>query len=133
MKPQKTCLYCHVLFDPYPALYRGQRACGKLECRQQRRRATNRAYRLKNPYDADYRRDVKKRWREKYGGEYMRRYRKKHVNYVKRNRQQQHRRDQKKGNLVKKDVWKALQCGKLVRIRILEESCKERLMRLLPL
>lgn len=133
MRPQKICPYCHELFDPYPALYRRQRVCGRPECQKQRRRDTNRRYRLKNPYDADYRREVKKKWREKYGRDYMRRYRKKHPDYVKVNRRQQQRRDRKKSNLVKKDLWESLYSGKLVRIRILEESCKERLMRLLPL
>jgi DNA-directed RNA polymerase subunit E'/Rpb7 len=63
----------------------------------------------------------------------MRRYRQVHPTYLKRNRQQQHHRDRKKQILVKSDLWKSLHSGKLVRIRILEESCKERLMRLLPL
>ncbi len=133
MKSRKGCVYCHELFDPYPALYRRQRACSKSVCQQQRRRASNRRYRDSNPYDGDYRREVKKQWRQKQSRDYMRRYRKNHPNYIKTNRCQQHRRDQKKRNLVKKDVWESLWSGKTVRIRILEESCKERLMRLLPL
>lgn len=132
MRPQKTCPYCHEHFAPYPALYRRQRACGRLECQKQRKRDTNRIYREKNPHDADYRREIKKRWREKHGCGYMRRYRKEHPGYVKANCRQQKRRDREKANLVKKDVWGSLHSGKLVRIRVLEESCKERLMRLLP-
>jgi hypothetical protein len=132
MKPRKTCVYCHEPFVPYALHYRRQRACAKPECQRQRRRDTNRSYRLKNPYDADYRREVKKKWRQKHGRDYMRRYRANHLSYVTTNRRQQQRRDQRRGNLVKKDVWESLYSGKLVRIRILEESCKERLMRLLP-
>jgi hypothetical protein len=132
MKPQKRCAYCHGLFSPYPARYRRQRACPKPQCQRQRRRDTNRTYRLKNPYDADYRRDVKKRWRQVHGRAYMRAYREKRPDYVKTNRRHQYRRDGKKQNLVKKDVWTSLRTGNIVRIRVLEESCKERLMRLLP-
>ncbi len=140
MKPQrssparrKTCVYCRKLFDPYPALYRRQRSCCAAMCRKQSRRASNRAYRLKNPYDADYRREVKKRWRQTHGRDYMRRYRKQRPDYVKINRRQQERRNRRRGRMiVKKDVWTSLRSGKLVRIRILESDCKERLMRLLP-
>ena len=133
MKPRKTCHYCQELFDPYPALYRRQKACSKPPCQKQRRRVTNQAYRKKNPYDADYRREVKKRWRQAQGRDYMREYRKKNVAYVKTNRRQQSKRNQRRGQkIVKKDVWKSLWSGKTVRIRILESDCKERLMRLLP-
>ncbi len=134
MKPRKTCVYCRKLFDPYPALYRRQRACREPTCQRQRRRDTNRTYRLKNPYDADYRREVKKRWQQKNGRAYMREYRKKHEEYAKSNRRQQHRRNRCRSQMiVKKDVWKTLWSGKLMRIRVLESDCKERLMRLLPL
>ncbi len=133
MRPRKICRYCQKLFDPYPSLYRRQRACRKAECRRQRRRESNRRYREKNPYDADYRREVKRHWRQAHGRDYMRQYRKRRTEYVKRNRRQQYGRDRKKRNLVKKDVWRSVHIGKIVRIRILEESCKERRMRLLPL
>ena len=133
MNPRKRCRYCQELFFPYPGRYRGQRACSKAQCRRQRRRDTNRTYRLKNPYDADYRRDVKKRWREAHGRIYMRRYREAHSDYVKVNRRQQHRRNSCRSQMiVKKDVWTSLRIGKIVRIRVLESDCKERLMRLLP-
>lgn len=133
MSPQKRCVYCHELFCPYPARYRRQRACPKRECQSQRRRDTNQTYRLKNPYDADYRREVKKRWRQEHGRDYMRAYRDRHPDYVKTNRRHQHQRDQKNRNLVKKDVWTSFRTGNIVRIRILESDCKERLMRLIPL
>lgn len=132
MNPQKRCKYCHEQFSPYPGRYRRQRACSKAECQRQRRRDTNRTYRLKNPYDADYRREVKKRWRQRHGRDYMRAYRKSRSDYVQANRRQQHRRNRKRRNLVKKDVWTSLCSGKIMRIRILESDCKERLMRLLP-
>ena len=132
MKPRKICEQCHEAFDPYPSQYHRQKTCSKPHCQSQRRRQTNRKYRAKNRYDADYRREVKKAWHREYGRAYMRQYRRNHADYVKRNRRQQHRRDREKPNLVKKDVWKALYSGKLMRIRILETSCKERLMRLLP-
>lgn len=132
MKPRKKCAYCQELFDPYPSQSHRQKACSKPECQKQRRRQTNRDYRGKTRYDADYRREVKKAWRQENGRAYMRQYRKRRTGYVKRNRRQQLRRNERKRRkIVKKDVWKALWCGKLVRIRILESDCKERLMRLL--
>ena len=133
MRPRKKCPYCHRLFDPYPGQYHIQKACLKPECQKQRRRQTNRDYREKNRYDADYRRPLKKAWRQAHGRLYMRRYRKKHVDYVKRNRRLQLKRNERRRRkIVKKDVWNTLWCGKLMRIRILESDCKERLMRLLP-
>lgn len=132
MKPQKTCIYCRRLFDPYPALYRRQRACREPTCQRQRRRDTNRANYQSHRYDSDYRWEKKKAWRRTQGRAYMRRYRQAHPAYVKKNRQQQYRRNRRKRNLVKSDVWKSLYSGKLMRIHILESDCKVRLIRLLP-
>ena len=132
MKPQKTCPYCHEKFDPYPARYRRQKACQKTKCQRQRRRDSNARHYRKNRYDLDFRWDQRKEWREKHGRAYMRQYRKEHSTYVKRNRRRQQIRDRKKRHLVKSDVWKQLYSGKLMRIHVLEKSCKVRLMRLLP-
>lgn len=132
MKPQKTCPYCHKEFNPCPARYRRQKACPNKRCQRHRRRETNRRYYRANRYDRDYGWEKRKAWRQKHGRAYMRAYRKKHMFYVKRNRHQQHRRNRKSRRIVKSDVWKSLQCGKLMRIHILESDCKVRLMRLLP-
>jgi hypothetical protein len=134
MKPRKTCVYCRKLFDPYPALYRRQRACREPTCQRQRRRDTNRTNYRSHRYDSDYRWEKKKDWRQRHGRNYMRHYRKEHLEYVKANRRQQKRRNQRNRQMiVKSDVWKSLCIGKLMRINILESDCKFRRIRLLPL
>ena len=108
MNPRKTCVYCHQLFTPYPPRYRRQKACLKPACQRQRRRRTNHANYASHRYDSDYRWEKKKVWRQKYGRIYMRRYRQVHPAYIKKNRQQQHRRDRKKQLLVKSDLCKGV-------------------------
>ena len=133
MKLRKTCVYCHCLFEPYPARYQRQKACSKPSCQRQRRRDTNRRNHAAHRYDSDYRWGKKKAWRQRYGRDYMRHYRQTHFSYLKRNRCQQRKRNHRKRRMiVKSDLWTSLHSGKLVRIRILESDCKERLMRLLP-
>ncbi len=104
MKPIKICVYCHESFVSTAFHHRRQQACPKPECQWQRRRDTNRTYSQTHRSDRDYQGDKNKTWRKKHGRAFMRQYRKDHPAYVKKNRQQQHRRDRKKTNLVKSDV-----------------------------
>ena len=133
MKPQKRCEYCRRMFDPYPARYDTQDACSRSMCQKQRRRATNKACYRANGYDNDNRWEKNKDWREKYGREYQRGYRKEHPAYVQENRRKQRFRNRERGKIVKQDVWKSLHTGKLLRIHVLERDCKVRRIRLLSL
>jgi hypothetical protein len=63
----------------------------------------------------------------------MRNYRKDNPAYVKKNRDLQRIRDRKKKNLVKSDLRKSLRVGNLMRIHVLEQSCKVRLVRVVSL
>lgn len=129
MKSRTRCHYCHVLFA---ARNQFQQACLKLSCQKQRRRCTQKNYRNHNRYDSDYGWDSKKAWREKYGREFMRRYREAHPGYVKENRRKQKWRDGKKKS-CKERPEKRIRIGELLRIHVLEESCKERLVRVVSL
>jgi hypothetical protein len=130
MIPQRNCAYCHELFNPYSGR---QNACPKQTCQKQRRQETNRRYYQANRYERDHRWKEKKAWSEAHGQRYMRTYRKKNLDYVKRNRAQQRERNRRRRKkIVKSDVWKRLYSGKLMRISVLEQDCKVRLIRLLP-
>jgi len=129
---EKKCVYCRRTFTPHAFHIRRQRACPQPECQKQRRRDYNRAYYRDNRADWDYRWEQRKAWRQKCLRDYMRRYRKDHADYVKQNRRQQRRRDRKKANLVNSVVRGSIHAWKLMRIHVLESSCKFRRIRLLP-
>ncbi len=130
MRRRRRCRYCRALFDTRNRL---QRACLKPSCRKQRRRSTNRTNHRAHRYDRDYVWEKRKAWRQRKGRDYMRRYRKENPEYVKKNCDLQRIRDRKKRNLVKSDLRNPVQSGKLIRIHILEESCKVRLVRVISL
>lgn len=130
VRPRKKCRYCHALFD---ARNRFQQACLKPTCQKQRRRATNRANYLTHRYDRDFVWEKRKQWQTKNGRDFMRNYRKDNPAYVKKNRDLQRIRDRKKKNLVKSDLRKSLRVGNLMRIHVLEQSCKVRLVRVVSL
>ena len=78
--------------------------CGRPQCQQKRRNAW-RSAKLKS--DSAYRQakaDAQRRWREK-NPDYQREYRAAHPEYVRRNRQQQRRRNSKRRvSIVKRDA-----------------------------
>ncbi len=130
MRPQTKCRYCHALFE---ARNRRQKTCLKPTCRKQRRRATNRANYQRHCFDRDYSWEKRKTWQRENGRDFMRNYRKENLEYVEKNRRRQQVRDRKKKNLVKSDLSNPFQAGKLIRIHILEKSCKDRLVRVVSL
>ena len=62
----------------------------------------------------------------------MRQYRKDHPRYVKENRKKQKERDQRQES-CKERPEKSIHIGQLMRIRVVEKSCKERLVRVVSL
>ncbi len=88
---QRRCAGCHKLFHPRPQSPE-QAFCPAAECQRERKRRWQKA---KRAVDADYRdNDVQasRQWRSRNPG-YWREYRRKHAQYVTRNRQQQRERD----------------------------------------
>lgn len=94
MTQARRCPYCHDSFQP--STYRPQQSvCSKAQC-QRRRRAEY--HRQKLQTDPEYRqvaRDSQKKWRQDHPG-YDQQYRAEHPEYLRRNRQQQQLRDQKR-------------------------------------
>ena len=91
---ERSCVGCGRLFLPNPRVKR-QRYCSNPACQQARRRQWQKQ---KLEEDEDYRRnkaDAQKRWCEGHPG-YWRSYRKKHPEYVRRNRELQRRRNQRR-------------------------------------
>jgi len=88
---QRRCGACRKLFHPRPQSP-DQQFCSGAECQRERKRRWQKARRA---LDADYRdNDVQanRHWRSGHPG-YWREYRRKHRQYVSRNRQQQRERD----------------------------------------
>jgi hypothetical protein len=88
---QRRCAGCHKLFRPRPQCPE-QGFCSAPACQRERKRRWQKA---KRAADADYRdNDVQasRRWRDQHPG-YWRAYRRKHPEYVTRNREQQRERD----------------------------------------
>ena len=104
MRPNRSCRYCHEIFQP--SIYRPeQRVCSQPACQRQRRNEHHRE-RIRN--DAAYAEDVRtsqRKWRASHP-EYWKQYRKQHPESVARNRSQQQRRDQKRRivNLAKMNL-----------------------------
>lgn len=105
MSEPRRCLYpCRISFLPSPRRPQ-QRVCGQPDC-QRRRRADSRRRKLAT--DPEYRqvvRDSQKKWREEHR-DYQKQYWKEHPEAAKRNRQQQHVRDQRRRlrHLVKNNL-----------------------------
>ena len=92
------CAACGELFTPRRNVP-NQKYCSKPECQRERRR---RWQRQKLKEDPDYRANqaaAQRRWRERHP-DYWRRYRRSHPAYTERNREQQHRRNRKRGQVV---------------------------------
>jgi hypothetical protein len=139
---KKTCCYCSDPFHADPRRFRSlgagkgrrshQTACTKPLCQQQRRKETQRRWRIKNPTYDDGRELYLSQWRKKHPG-YSTAYRKSHPNYEKWNCRQQHRRDQKKRNLGKQDVIERVQYEKLTRIQCLIDLGKQDVIKISPM
>ncbi len=91
---QRRCASCHNLFHPRPQSPE-QAFCSAVECQRERKRRWQKARRA---LDADYRDNevqANRHWRI-HNPDYWREYRRKHPQYVTRNRQQQRERDRAK-------------------------------------
>jgi hypothetical protein len=125
MKRQRKCRHCRDPFLPDPRSYHlpkegngkpqsNQHFCSKPECQKASHQHSNRTH---------WKKDIKVRernaasscaWRQK-NKSYWGQWRADHPEYVKRNREQQKRRDG--SNLANTDTIRSVQCEKLDRIR----------------
>ena len=120
MKRQKKCRYCGQWYTPYSQTYRRQKACSNADCQAQRAREAVRGWHVKNPTYDDGREEYYRQWQKDHPGYWCNRP----AAYVKRNREQQSRRDRKKRNLVKRNDSDRVHTGKLKRIRRLGDLVK---------
>ena len=91
MGKRRRCLVCNRLFMPCPQV-KEQAYCSEPKCQAERKR---RWHRRKLAEDSDYRenlRDSQKRWRKTHP-DYWREYRLSNLEYVKRNRKLQRKRN----------------------------------------
>ncbi len=91
----KKCPCCKSPFTPHPKVGQRQIICGKPACKAALKSDNNRKWRQRNPehYRNDY--DRVKDWLE-LKPEYLKEYRKKHPEYVEKNREAQRVRDRRK-------------------------------------
>lgn len=121
---RKKCRCCRELFQPHPQTYRQQITCDKPECRAWRRQQALEEWRAKNPVYEESRREKILQWQKEHGAAYMREYREDHPAYVEENRRRQAERDQKNGNLVKRNEWSRVCIEKRRRNRLLRDLVK---------
>lgn len=119
MRRQKKCRYCRRWYQPSAQNYRRERSCARAPCRRERRCEALCRWRRKNPLYEESGGVKRRRWMREKGAGYMRAYREKHEAYVRRNRRQQRRRDEKRRFLVKRNDWNSVRREKLTRIRSL--------------
>ncbi len=85
MHEQKVCCVCQLQFDPHPRVKKRQKTCGAVLCRKELQRRSSKAWRERHPDYFKGRYEVTlKEWYEK-NGEYRKRYRQEHPEYVKKN------------------------------------------------
>ena len=124
MKRKRKCWHCRTLFFPDPRSYllpkqgngkpgSNQHFCSKPECRKASHQRSNRAYWKKDSELRERNAMATQAWRKKNKA-YWKKWRADHPAYVKRNREQQKRRD--RSDLANTDTIRSLQCEKLDRI-----------------
>lgn len=92
---RKTCCICANSFIPHRAVGDRQKTCGSPSCKKRHKQNANEQWRLNNP---DYNRDDYPRvrtWLDQRPG-YLTRYRHDHPEYVRKNRENQRRRDRQR-------------------------------------
>lgn len=87
MPKRARCLRCRRLFYPDPRC-KHPKACEDPECQKKRRYASHKIWRDKDPEVIKDRRETSRNWRRAHPG-HKRDYRRKHADYVERNRRQQ--------------------------------------------
>jgi hypothetical protein len=106
MERKKRCKHCQRLFSPR-ANIKDQKYCSNKDCQRARKRQWQRR---QMATDLDYRtnqKEAKQNWQER-NADYYQKYRKNHPEYVRRNRELQKARDQKRGDrLAKMDAYQA--------------------------
>jgi hypothetical protein len=94
VRSARLCPYCRRRFEA--SVYRPQQVvCSQRECQQRRRREYHRRKLKSDGVYGEVARDSQRKWRERHP-EYQGQYREKHPEAVRRNRQRQQVRDQKK-------------------------------------
>lgn len=127
MKRQRKCRQCHALFVPDPRSYHlpkegngkprsDQHFCSRPACQKVSHQRSNHTHWMRDPEVRERNAVATQAWRKNHKG-YWRRWRAAHPEYVKRNREQQKRRD--RSDLANTDTIRSVQCEKLDRILFL--------------
>lgn len=85
LNPKKRCVVCHRWYEPDPRIGEDQLACGREECRKERKAEYDREWRKKNPGYEAARKGKRRTWAKDYP-HYWRHYRKTHPAYVEEER-----------------------------------------------
>ncbi len=85
MSGKKVCCICQRSFVPHPRIKDRQKTCAAPACRRELKRQANKAWRERNPDYFKGRYEIMlKDWYEK-NGDYKKRYRQTHPEYVRKN------------------------------------------------
>lgn len=125
-----TCNHCKSKVAENPRLKVEQKYCGKPGCQAARKTEWYRKKIAVSPEYSNNQKESKRKWRrEKPSHEYQRRYRERHPEYVKKNRQQQQERNRRRRLKEKENESK-----KIVKIDALGiNSIKTRIYRMRPM
>jgi hypothetical protein len=86
LNPKKRCVVCHRWYEPDPRIGEDQLACGREECRKERKAEYDREWRKSNPGYGSGQKVKQQAW-AKANPNYWRHYRKTHPDYVERERE----------------------------------------------
>lgn len=103
---KNKCIFCGTWFMPVPQAKSRQKSCDAPQCKEKRKKYSQDKWRkTKYVYDKNEYHDKTKPWLEAHP-HYLQEYRASHPGYVEKNRQQQKKRDQRRGNrnLDKRDL-----------------------------
>lgn len=118
---QPRCAYCGREFEPRPNVRRVQKACGRTECRRERKREADRGWRRKNRGWFEGRRGKVRQWAAGYP-DYWQKWRREHPGYRERERA---RMRLKRGRVAKQDAIRRDPVGYLEGVRALGRVAKQ--------
>ena len=115
---KKRCEICHQWFSPHPRAPH-QRCCSKPACQKKRKARAKKTWWLKNPDYGKSRNPKIRTWAREHPN-YWCKYRKKHPDYVRKERQRRRSAHKRAKNAAKQDAVRKIAVEKLESIRDLE-------------
>lgn len=114
--PKKDCAFCDRGYEPDPRTRKHQLACGREECRKERKAQADRAWRKKDPGYAAARKPKLRIWAAGYPA-YWRHYRKTHPEYAERERERMKSCRRRLKSVAKHDARRVIAVEKLRNIQ----------------